>query len=212
MKIYSVENIPRLCVGFSAMAISLLLFFQKPPSMLITVVVIYLLVICAIDTLYSKIPNFCNLALLLAGLTYNTYQAGLPGLWQSSLGFLVGLSLLLIPYLLGGIGGGDVKALAALGTLLGPIVIFQVFLYIGLVGGLLAILHYLCQRSLWQKITSTGRALIAFAGTNDTRCIRPENTEKLRFPYASAIAFGFFCYVNFGEVYLVLQALLAPHA
>ncbi len=212
MKKYRFEDIPRFCIGCSAMALSLLLFFQKPPSVLITMVVIYLLVVCAIDTLYSKIPNLCNLAMLFAGLTYNLFQAGWSGLWQTLLGLIVGLSLLLIPYLLGGIGGGDVKALAALGALLGPVVIFQVFLYIGLVGGILAILHYLFQKQLWRKIAGMGRTLLTFAGTSDFRHLRPEVTEKLRFPYAAAISFGFFCYVNFGEVFVVMQVLLAPQA
>jgi len=204
MRAVFLANIPKLFVGFSAMGISLLLFFQKAPSVMVMIAAIYLLVICAIDTLYSKIPNLCNLALLLAGLTYNVYQAGLHGLWHTLLGIAVGFSLLLVPYLLGGFGGGDVKALAALGALLGPVKIFQVFLYVGLAGGLLAILHYLCQKNLLKRIAAAGRALFAFAGTSDVRCIRPETAEKLRFPYAAAIAFGFFCYVNYGEIFSLL--------
>jgi prepilin peptidase CpaA len=194
------------------MVISLLLLFQQEPSVLVTVVAVYLLVICAIDTFYSKIPNLCNLTLLLVGLTYHPLQNGFFGLWHALLGFAVGLSLLLVPYLLGGIGGGDVKALAALGTLLGPGAVFQVFLYIGPIGGVLAILHYLFQKSLWLKIVGAGRALLAFAGTCDVNCLRPEVQERLRFPYAAAIAFGFFCYVNFGEIFSVLRAFLGETA
>ena len=202
------EDIPRFFFGLSAMAVSLFLLFQGV-SVPVAIAALYLLVICAIDTLYSKIPNLCNLALLLAGLTYNVYQSGLPGLWHALLGFTVGLSLLLVPYLLGGIGGGDVKALAALGTLLGPGEVFQVFLYVGLIGGVFALLHYLFQKNLWQKIAGAGRALLVYVGTRDAQCIRPEVTEKLRFPYAAAIAFGFYCYVNYGEVYSRLKILLA---
>lgn len=202
------QDIPRYLIGLSAMAVSLLLTFEQPFSPLVLIAALYLLAICAIDTLYSKIPNLCNLTLLLAGLIYNLYLSGLPGLWQSLLGFLVGLSLLLIPYLLGGFGGGDVKALAALGALLGPEKIFQVFLYVGLAGGVFAILHYLFQRSLWQKIAGAGRAFLAFAGTHDVGCIRPETSEKLRFPFAAAIAFGFFCYVTYGEIFQRLKILL----
>jgi len=203
------EHIPRYLIGFSAVAVSLFMIVHKTPSALEIIAAIYLLLICVTDTLYAKIPNLCNLALLLAGSTYNLYLAGLTGLGHALLGTAVGLSLLLIPYLLGGIGGGDVKALAALGALLGPGGVFQMFLYVGLIGGLLAILHYLFQRNLLERITHAGRALIAFAGTSDPRCIRPQITERLRFPYAAAIAFGFFCYVNYGELISRVQALLS---
>ena len=209
MRICCVENIPRLFVGFSAMAISLLLLFQKSSSLLITVAVIYLLAICAIDTFLSKIPNFCNLALLLAGLIYNFHQAGLAGLFDSLAGLVVGMSLLLIPYFLGGMGGGDVKAMAALGALLGPMAIFQMFLYVGLAGGLLAVLHYLFQGNLFQKVSGTGRALLVFAGTQDSQCIRPAASEKLRFPYAAAISIGFCCYASYGEILPFLETLIS---
>ena len=208
MKTIDPNQIPRILIGFSAMAISLLLFFQNGAPVPTIIAAAYLLVICAIDTIYSKIPNLCNLALLLAGLTYNIYQSGLAGAWHAFLGLAVGFSLLLIPYLMGGMGGGDVKALGALGALLGPNEVFQVFLYIGMLGGVLAILHYLFQKNLWQKITGAGRALLAFVGTRDTQCIRPKVTEKLRFPYAASFAYGLFCYVNYGDVFSLLRKLL----
>jgi len=204
----SLQDIPRYCIGTAGVAVSLLLMFVQGPSILLTIMGSYLLVICIIDTLYAKIPNLCNLALVLLGLTYNLYQSGVQGLWQFLLGLLVGLLLLLVPYLFGGMGGGDVKALAAMGGLLGPGMIFQVFLYIGLVGGLFAALHYLFQKNLWFKIAGGGRALLAFLATRDVHCIRPEVKENLRFPYAAAITFGYFSYVNFGEILPLMQNLL----
>lgn len=202
------ENLPRYGIGGAAIGISLLLFFRQETTPLLVIAVLYLLVICTIDTLYSKIPNLCNLALLLAGLTYNLFTHGISGGGQALLGFVVGLSLLLFPYLMGGIGGGDVKAFAALGTLLGPNAVFQVFLYTGLLGGLLAVLHYLLQRNLLAKLAAAGRALAAFAGSRDRRCLQPQATEKLRFPYAAAIALGFCCYVSYGGIFTLLQTLL----
>ena len=202
------SDIPRYIFGIGAMFISLLLVFQRSLSFPLTVIALYLIVICAIDTMYSKIPNYCNLVLLIVGLTYNVYLTGLIGFGYSLLGLLVGLSLLLVPYLLGGIGGGDVKALAAMGSLLGPGVIFQVFLYVGLIGGILAIVHYLFQGKLIKKTGEAVRALFLFAGTKDAMFIRPKDIEKLRFPYATAIAFGFFFYVEYGEVISLFKGLV----
>ncbi|MBW2186737.1 MAG: prepilin peptidase [Deltaproteobacteria bacterium] len=47
-------------------------------------------------------------------------MAGFSGFTTSVAGLVTGLLLLIIPYLMGGMGAGDVKALAALGALLGP--------------------------------------------------------------------------------------------
>jgi prepilin peptidase CpaA len=199
------NQIPRLMIGASAMGVSLLLLLQPGPTVPIALTVIYLLVICATDTLFAKIPNLCNIALILTGLTYQFHQLGWAGAGRALLGFGVGFSLLLLPYLAGGIGGGDVKALAALGTLFGPGEIFQVFLYSGLFGGIFAILHYLFQKNLLRKIAAAVRALLVFFGTRDSRCIRPEVTDRLRFPYATAFAFGIFCYLNFGTLPALLQ-------
>jgi prepilin peptidase CpaA len=205
------KDIPRFIIGAFAMVISLLLLFNADPNSINFIAGLYLLVISAIDTLYSKIPNLCNLALLLAGLTYNFYHFGFPGLWHTFLGLILGLALLLIPYLMGGMGGGDVKALAALGALLGPNQVFQAFFYIGLIGGVLAVFHYLFQKNLWQKVAAASRAVLAFAGTRDPQTIWPQATEKLRFPYAAAFAFGFFCYVNYGDVFSLLPSLLGKY-
>ena len=196
----SCENLPNYFVGIFSMIISLLMLYQAWGKFAVSIASIYLIAILVTDTLFSKIPNIFNLSLLVVGLSYNAFTFGLAGLWTSMLGFLVGLSLLLIPYLLGGMGGGDVKALAALGALFGPGEVFQIFLYVGISGGGLALLHYLCQKTLWSRIAGFGRAILAYLGTRDIECIRPECGEKLRFPYASAIAVGVFAYVNFGEM------------
>ena len=62
-----------------------------------------------------------DLKLLVAKMapTMRESLEGAAGLWTALLGLLAGFVLLLIPYLLGGMGAGDVKALAALGALLG---------------------------------------------------------------------------------------------
>ena len=56
----------------------------------------------------------------MAGLAYNFMSHGLSGLGDGFLGMLLGFACLILPYLWGGMGAGDVKALAALGAWLGP--------------------------------------------------------------------------------------------
>ncbi|WP_305041475.1 prepilin peptidase [Geoalkalibacter sp.] len=196
-------NFSSLLIGFAGVAISLLLALENT-AFLLVVPAYYLAAACFIDTFFSKIPNILNLILFGAGAIYNLWVAGLAGFGTALVGCIVGFSLLLIPYLM---GGGDVKALAALGALLGPVTIVQVFLYIALFGGLFSILHYLFSRNFLEKAAGAGRALMAFAGTRDVEVLRPATTEKLRFPYASAIAFGFFSYVQWGSIFTLLKSL-----
>ncbi len=83
----------------------------------------------------------------------------------------------------------------------------HVFLYVGLFGGVFAILHYLFYHNILQKIRNAGRALVVFAATRKFESVRPEMSEKLRFPYAAAFAFGFFTYVQWGDIFTVLKSL-----
>jgi len=91
------------------------------------------------DVAHRKIPNVITYPLALFGLIYNIVMAGMSGLLFSLSGILVGGGILLLFYALGGMGAGDVKLMAAVGSILGPLGVFQAFLYSALVGGLYAL-------------------------------------------------------------------------
>ena len=91
------------------------------------------------DIAHRKIPNVITYPLALFGLIYNIAMAGMSGLLFSFSGILVGGGILLLFYALGGMGAGDVKLMAAVGSVLGPMGTFQAFLYTALVGGLYAL-------------------------------------------------------------------------
>ncbi len=141
--------------------------------------------------------------LLVTGLAVlsNGYRAGIDGVLGSFLGFLLGGSLLLLPFLLSGMGGGDVKAMAALGALLGPPAIFQTFLYTALIGGGMAILFYAFAHDLREKSRAGLTALGAFVASRDVRCLVPEAPkQKHKFPYAPAMALGYLAYLIWGNL------------
>lgn len=199
-----IKDIPRFLIGLFSVAISLLLLLQQNTFSLVVILASYLIIVCIFDTLTSKIPNYCSCSLVVGALIYNSWLSGLPGLGLTFLGFVVGLGLLLIPYLLGGIGGGDVKALAAMGALLGPMTIVQVFFYIALFGGLFSMLHFVFSRNFLDQMNRIGRTVLVFAGTRDVQVLKPQGSDKLRFPYASAFAFGFFSYAQWGSIFSIL--------
>lgn len=161
----------------------------------------FLCLITFTDTLRGRIPNLVTFPLLAWAVLYHVYQAGpIAGLQFALLGGLTGFLLLLLPYLLMGMGGGDVKALAALGTLLGPWAIFQVFILTGLIGGFLALLYLALAGRLGEKLRAGLAALkiAAYCNSFSTEGLVDGPETRIRFPYAPAITFGYFAFVRWG--------------
>lgn len=86
------------------------------------------------DLKFRKVPNWLVLIGLMTGVAMNIMLLGLSGLWASAGGAALGMAILIIPYVLGGVGAGDVKLLGCLGAILGPQRIIPAALY-GLIAG-----------------------------------------------------------------------------
>src|SRR5262245_35870665 len=80
-----------------------------------------------LDYRTKKIPNWLTVSAALLGLAYHTFTPGGMGAVAALAGLAIGFSLLILPWLLGGGGMGDVKLLAALGAWLGPVLILVSF-------------------------------------------------------------------------------------
>ena len=190
--------------GFIALTAALFFLARDWRDPLIVLASLFFVVICLTDTLNAKITNSSNLLMCMGGLSYQIFTHGIAGLYLAGLGLLVGLALLIIPYAMGGVGGGDVKALAALGTLVGPTSILQIFLYIGLIGGVIAVLHYLFalkRGELKDRCIGWANSLLALFCTTKPGLFMPADpTQKIRFPYAAAIALGFFAFTTWGGI------------
>ena len=94
---------------------------------------------CVTDLRTRRIPNVLTFGAALAGLLFQSAAGGIDGLGQAAGGWLVGAVVFILPFALGGLGGGDVKLLAALGAWLGPGDALWLALYTGVAGGLMAI-------------------------------------------------------------------------
>ena len=91
-----------------------------------------------IDLRTRRVPNALTFG--LAGLGITLAGLHMTGLSMSAAfgGLVVGALLMLPGHVIGATGAGDVKLLAALGTLLGPVGIATAFVYSAIAGGLLA--------------------------------------------------------------------------
>ena len=88
----------------------------------IAVVLTAALITTATDLWSFKIYNILTVPLLVSGVIYHSVVGGMPGFQGSLLGLFFGFGALLAFYVMGGMGAGDVKLMAAIGRSAWPAV------------------------------------------------------------------------------------------
>ncbi len=151
------------------------------------------------DVKARRIPNYLTFGTALAGLGFQTGMHGWAGLAGGLGGLALGFALLIGFYILGGMGAGDVKALAALGAWLGPQKTFELFIFMAIFGGLLSIALLWWRGHLWSTL---GRGLVSLKNWFlNYLLLRPHRSLKREpvanpvspaggIPYAVALAAG----------------------
>ncbi len=132
-----------------------------------------------VDFAQRRVPNWLNLTLLLIGLGLQMRYFGFSGLGIGLLGMLTGFGLLIVPWLMHGMGTGDVKLMAAIGAFMGPTLTFYSFGLGVIIGGVTAVI----------MIMSTGRLKMACAnlGLIMAKC---SHRSTMFSEFASAKSFG----------------------
>lgn len=149
---------------------------------------VILLLICVItDVKERKIYNAVLFPFLLVAWIVHTVTGGWLGLVESFIGTAVGLSILLIPYLLGGMGAGDVKLLAVIGGLKGMSFVLMTSLYMALAGGILALFIILFRRGFLKRVVYLLHGLSYGMGLS---LLENEEKGKSTLPYGVPIAAG----------------------
>lgn len=148
------------------------------------------LVICVVTDIKSrKILNIITLPAIIAGLILYTVTSGYGGFLFSGKGLIVGLGVLLVPYILGGIGAGDVKLMAAIGAMKGSIFVCSAFLFAAIIGGVISFYIIVRRKELKSFLQRIFFSLVLFNGNKDSLNVRKEALAP-SFPYGVAIALG----------------------
>ncbi len=137
------------------------------------------------DVTRRKIANWIPCSAFVAGLILQTVQGGWRGAGAALAGTAVGAGVFLIFYVLGGMGGGDVKLMAGFGAVLGVKQLLEAALWTAGCGGLMAALvigaGYV--REIWRGKRSPE---VGAEAQNGPR--RKPKADSI--PYAPAIAAG----------------------
>ena len=164
---------------------------------LITLLLSVLLVAVVYDLMLNKIPNLLTYPTMAFAIIYHGVTKGPVGLIFSAGGLVVGIALLILPYLVGQMGAGDAKLMGAVGAVLGPEGVFIAFLLTALAGGIYAIIvltyHYRYSYHLLRRISIMLKHFILTKQM--TYIASDKKVKKPMLCYGIAIFFGTFFYI-----------------
>lgn len=145
-----------------------------------------LLIAVVSDVRHHRIPNLLILIGLILALAVQAYTEGRAGLGNGALGLLVGFSLFIPLYALGGVAAGDVKLMAMVGSYLTFYTSIWAVALSLISGCLLGIFFLIYKRQFWRSLHRywVMLSLCTYVPAVEGDAIR------MRFPYALAILTG----------------------
>lgn len=144
------------------------------------------------DLATRRIPNWITMTAVAGGLVYHCYHLGTwDGLACAAGGCALGGGMLLPLFMAGGMGGGDVKLMGALGAWNGPAGALNIFIYAALAGALWAVAVLVRQRALRGTLRSIRYAFFHLAVAGHWPGI-PMTGARL--PYAVVLGLGYIGY------------------
>ncbi len=149
------------------------------------------------DVREQRLPNALTVGALVMALLLRVPD-GLAGLGGGLAGAGIGFALALPFFLTGGLGGGDVKLLTAVGAFLGPQRIWFALLVMALVGGVMAMLMIMKHRAFRQTLSNLHAIITTFGartfsgwkGAESGAAVTLDTPDVLTVPYGVAIAVG----------------------
>lgn len=155
------------------------------------ILLLSILLVCVITDLKSrKIYNKIIFPSLVIAFFTHLLLEGWSALFHSIIAFFIGIAILLIPYLLGGMGAGDVKLLALIGAIKGTLFVFYTAVYMGLIGGVIAIGVLLFRNGVLFRLKSIYYFFMSWRFGFRVPLIINQGGMTSTYPYGVAIAGG----------------------
>ena len=173
---------------------------------LITAVLLFALLLFSVrsDVKERKILNKVTVSFAVAGLVLNTIF-NVPGGFLTGLaGLTVGLFVFFVPYLMHGMGAGDLKLMAAVGALTNWRFVLYVALMAALSGGIIVLVYKAIQGELGTLLKNIGKMIVyrvlwlleglfpysRFVQERDRFLVVPSKEKSNYIPYSVAIGLG----------------------
>ena len=164
--------------------------------MLIGVVPVVVLAVgviaCVTDVRSRKIPNILTFGAAAGALLFHLWFGGFAGFGLAMAGWATGVLLFLPFFLLRGMGGGDVKLLAALGAWVGPLQVVWLALFASIAGGVMALIVATSRGHLQTMFRNIGSMLLFWyiAGPKPVPEQTLDRSSSPRLAYAIPIFVG----------------------
>lgn len=158
-------------------------------------VVVFTLTAMVSDLRTRTLPNWLTVSGFAVGILFHLITNGLSGLGFAMGGFAVGFGILLVLWLIGGGGGGDVKLMGAVGAWLGPqmtLVVFLLSTLFALLGSMVVLTHKSVNRGFGyvQRRYARPRKISIKAAATATPADRAQQCQRRLLPYALPVALG----------------------
>ncbi|AIQ45471.1 peptidase A24 [Paenibacillus sp. FSL R7-0273] len=153
----------------------------------------------ATDLRWMRIPNWISVTALVTGLLLRGIADGGSGLLFALSGAAAGFAALLLMYMMGAVGAGDVKLFAGIGAWTGIWFTLQVIMYSVLFGAVIGWIIVLFRRETAVRIRSIVSRTAGFLLMRKPGLlINGIHGQGLRFPFMLAVIPGFvytyFCF------------------
>jgi prepilin peptidase CpaA len=154
------------------------------------VVLLAVALTCAVTDLWKgKIYNAVTYPAMALGVVLSVWQHGVSGIFFALGGFAVGFFPAFVLFALGGMGGGDVKLLGAIGAIAGAVAATETLILAFLVGGLFALGKLAWHGRLFATLGRTLRSIFGtlWPGLGPTKA-PAEGRLEVRFGVAICVA------------------------
>jgi len=144
------------------------------------------------DVQQHRIPNRLTYTGIVLGVVLRGLLFGWKGLASAGEGLLIAGGIMFLFYAVRAMGAGDVKLMAAIGSLVGPGHAVVVLLATAIFGGVMGIFYAVYRHRMGETIKNLGSVLWfhARSGLQTHPDLNLDNPAALRMPYGLAIATG----------------------
>lgn len=146
------------------------------------------------DIRVRRIPNWLVLAGLVAGVGLNTFLFEWAGLLFSLAGLGLAFLVYFPLYLLRGMGAGDVKLMAAIGSMVGWRDWLGIFIITAILGGIAAIALLVGRKQLARGFSNVGYLIIELLSFRPPYARNEEldvtSSKSAKLPHGAVIAWG----------------------